>query len=1227
MDGGEEAFCFRKDFEDVTRAMKFKRLISIIICIVLVVTIQEMSVLALGPDSEWTVAQIAPAAPENGPVIPDPPPQDEAPEPEPEVSLAATEVPEEEAQAPADSAPDAEAPLEAVETELPEAVETELPEAQPEAAEASTLETEAEAGGPIADGEVPQSEAADPVGAAPQAPALAAAAKISVEEILIVGKDALSVGESLPLSAVVLPEEATDPRVRWSSSDPAVVSVSEEGVVTALARGQAEITAAAQDGSGVRAALTLTTYVPAPEEVTNVPASLRIGVGQLAAIRWAVLPAYASQEVVFKTSNKKIADVTADGHVRGVKAGSCTVTVETPNGKSQTCKVEVANAPAALDLNISHIELGLDPEAGLYESFVVKPRISDKTATAFAYVSGDENIASVNEAGLITARGLGETTVTVRTHNGLEAVCRVTVLPLPQSVSIGGVLALSVGDTIRAEIAFEPENAVASVAYSSSNPNVMTVSADGRITGVATGAATLMARTSNGRTASRKVSVYPAPTGIVVDGSAITIGVGEQRALEAWVQPPEARTGFSYSSSQKKNVTVDANGTITGLRAGSANITISAYNGVKTTVKVTVKKAPGGVSLSESELTLGWDSHSRTGESFRLSAQISNGSAGACEFTSSDAWVARVDARTGEVTARGVGTAVITASAYNGASASCIVHVLEAAAGLEAERGSVTLGVGQSCGFGAVRIGGVSRLTYRSSDESVATVSANGTITARKAGKATITAATFNGYQAVMNVTVTSAPSSVGLAQKQVTIGVGAQYQIVPVIPDGTLASFTYKSSKAAVASVDENGLVTGMSAGAATITVKTHNGKSVLLTVTVIKAPTSISLNRTEISMQPTETVALKATLSKGSAASIFFSSSDESVAVVDAAGSVEAIGLGSCVITAVTNNGLTAECAIYVVSGPAAIRVPADMKLGTSEMVRPAVEILNADGKVYSDEYTLTSSNSAVVAVSGGTITGKKAGKATVTVRSHTITASFNVEVVKYAKLYPVQVIAHRGASAYVQDNTIEAFRLAHEMGADGIELDVRRTKDGELVIFHDASLEVDGARVRIADLTLEELQAIDLNGCTMPTLDQALDYLKTTGMTVQVELKEEGTGGDCADAVRRHGMNDQVFFISFSLPALNEVKYEDPSARIGYICRAVPTDVAKLAQLYDLYALLPRQAIVNEKLVNTVHAAGLKLGTWTINDAESVSQLSQMGVDYIATDLPDMALLNKN
>ena len=1159
-----------------------KRFAVIAIAIAAFVAVLALNVFALEPDSELTVIQEYPEAPLTGASLPE---------------SAGTEAAAAASDSPSETA------------EVLSSAGAALTEAMPGTVPAEAVGT-VEAAGTVE---------ADPT-AAEDSPATPA------EEILIIGSDTLAVGENTRFSAVVLPETAQEIPVAWSTTDSSIAAISADGTATGISAGRVEIVAEARDGSGARAAQALNVYVPEAEAVANVPASLRLGVGQAATVHWSVLPVHAPQQVSFTTSNKNIATVTADGQIQGVKPGSCTVTVATPNGRAQSCRVEVLKAPKAISLNRNLVQLGMDAASDEADTFQLKPRIADDTATAFSYRSGNSSIVQVSDSGLITACGFGETTVVVSTHNGVSAICHVTVLRAPRSVSVTGVLALSVGDTLQTNVVLQPADSAGGVIYTSSNPNVMTISAGGRITGCAVGTANLTVTTFNGRSTSRRVNVYPAPEKISAVNDSITIGVGEKRALEAWLEPATARSSLTYASSAKKNVTVDENGTITGVRAGTATITITTYNGKKDTVKVTVKKAPGKVSLNAEALTLGWDARNDRGETFNLNATVSSGSAGACEFVSSDPWVARVDSRTGKVTARAPGECVITVTAYNGATAECRVTVEAAATGLELTD-ELLLGVGQSYALEPVRVGGVSRLTYTSSDSAVVSVSQSGALAAHKAGAATVTVSTFNGCQASVQVEVRPAPGKLTLAQRSATIGVGGEFQIVPVIPEGTAAGFTYKSGKAAVASVSADGVVTGVGPGTTTITVKAHNGRTNTFSITVVKAPTSLTLNRTELTMQPTEAQVLKATLSKGSAAAITFTSSDERVAVVDGAGTIEALTLGECVITVATGNGLTAECAVRVLPGPAAIRVPADLQIGTSELIHPEIEILNAEGAVYADEYTLTSSNSGVVSVSGTSLLGRRKGTATITVRSHTVTAAFNVEVIKYGTLYPTLIIAHRGASSYVTDNTIEAFQLAHEMHADGVELDVRRTKDGELVVFHDATIEVDGVKRRIADLTLEEVQAIDLNGCRVPTLDAALDYLKSTGMLVQVELKEEGVGGDSAEAVRRHNMGDQVIFVSFSLSSLSEAKYEDPTARLAYLCRAVPTDIARLAQQYELYALLPRQAIVNESLVNKVHAAGLRLGTWTINDAESIAQLSQMGVDYIATDRPDLALNSVN
>lgn len=806
---------------------------------------------------------------------------------------------------------------------------------------------------------------------------------VAVTEIRIAGEMLLQIGEQKAFSVTVLPENAADKTVIWKSSDKTVACVSADGVVSALKPGKANIIASTADGA-VSGAVELTVAAPAAVSVENVPEKLRIGVGQSIILTWKVLPPEADQRVTFLSSDDAVAAVSAEGRITGKSEGICIITVETPNGISGYCTVTVADAPSEIKLPAGTISLGFDAACGMGDTYRLRPQIAGGTAAEFTYKSSNEGAATVSPSGLITAKGLGETTITVTAHNGVSASCKVVVGRAPEEIWLGSVIRLSVGDTIRPAIELRPAGSVAQLRCYSSNTHVMTVAEDGTITAVAPGAATFTVEAFNGVKLTRTVRVTLAPAKVVAAYDGVTVGVGQKLPIEAWIEPAAARSKLTYSSSRKSVATVDGNGIVTGVKAGTATITISAFNGKKDTVKVTVKKAPAGVRLNKTALTLGWDAAREKGETFRLVPELSSGSAGNCEFSSSDPWVVDVHPYTGVVTARGV-------------------------------------------------------------------------------GRATITVTTFNGH----------------------------------------------------------------------------------------------------------------------------------------------------------------TARCAVEVIELPETIRVPADMMIGTGERVTPEIEVLMVSGEPFEGRYTITSSNSSVVSVRGtDLVAGAKAGYATITVRVHSREAKFNVEVVKYSSLYPSKVFAHRGASAYAVDNTIESFKLAQEMGADGVELDVRKTKDGVLVCVHDAVLTIDGVEYVIADMTLAELQALEVDGCRVPTLDEALDYIKGTGMSVQVEMKSDGIGAECAQAVLDKGLSDRAIYISFSLAALEEVKSADNTAKLGFVFNTVTFDVEEIARQYDLHVMLPKAKIVTQTLVNQIHGAGLRVGTWTVNTEAEIARVAGLGVDYIATDKPDLA-----
>lgn len=218
---------------------------------------------------------------------------------------------------------------------------------------------------------------------------------------------------------------------------------------------------------------------------------------------------------------------------------------------------------------------------------------------------------------------------------------------------------------------------------------------------------------------------------------------------------------------------------------------------------------------------------------------------------------------------------------------------------------------------------------------------------------------------------------------------------------------------------------------------------------------------------------------------------------------------------------------------------------------------------------------------------------------------------------------VYAHRGASSAAPENTLEAFRLARDLGADGVELDVRRSVDGLLVLHHDAVLP-DG---RIVASTA----SVDLPA-SVPTLADALDVCD--GMIVNIEIKnlphEPDFDGSCGlahevvallvDRARR----DTVLVSSFHLRTIDRVKALEPGIATGLLTFVdpLPSAAVVLAAERGHDAIHPHVATVDREVVVAAHAAGLQVNAWTVDDPTHIADLADLGVDGVVTNVPDIA-----
>ncbi len=240
----------------------------------------------------------------------------------------------------------------------------------------------------------------------------------------------------------------------------------------------------------------------------------------------------------------------------------------------------------------------------------------------------------------------------------------------------------------------------------------------------------------------------------------------------------------------------------------------------------------------------------------------------------------------------------------------------------------------------------------------------------------------------------------------------------------------------------------------------------------------------------------------------------------------------------------------------------------------------------------------------------------------------------------------LAHRGASVAAPENTLAAVRAAAAQGADMVEVDVRRTSDGALVLVHDATLTrtTDAARVhpsrgpwRVGDLTLAEVRRLDAGsthsavhaGEPVPTLADVLDVAGGLGIGVQVELKSPstypGVVGDLlaelrAWVVRSSGHRiPPVAVQSFDVVAMKELAARAPHVRVGVLGTPAPSHLPVLATW--AHQVNPRHVTVDRAYVDRVHAVGLECLLWTVDRAWAMRRAVRLGADGVITNRPDV------
>ena len=569
------------------------------------------------------------------------------------------------------------------------------------------------------------------------------------------------------------------------------------------------------------------------------------------------------------------------------------------------------------------------------ESIRLAATVSPGNATdkTIIWSSDNETVATVSSAGDVVAKVPGIANISVKTHDGgMTATCRVTVVS--KKISVSGVsldnatLSMIEGETRILKAAVTPEDATdKSVTWSSDNTSVADVTSTGVVVAKTPGTATITVKTNDGgKTAdcrvtvqSKIVSVY----GVSLSDYYLSMTEDDTYALTATVMPEDATDKtVTWSSSNTDVATVSSEGLVTARSEGSAEITVKTNDGGKTaTCSVTVKAKVipvAGISLDISSVTL------NVGQTQVLAATVSpdNATDKTVTWNSSNVVVASVSAE-GVVRAVSAGTATISATAGN-FTADCSVTVVMSVASVSLNKTELTIEKGKSETLTATVSPSDATdktVTWQSSNNTIATVDQNGRVTAVGAGSAVITVTTNDGSKtATCNVTVVIPVTSVSLNKTELTIEKGKSETLTATVSpsDATDKTVSWKSSNTSVVTVDQNGRVTAVNAGSAVITVTTKDGsKTATCNVTVVIPVTSVSLNKTELTIEKGKSETLTATVSPSDATdkAVTWQSSNTAVATVDQNGKVTAKELGNVTITVTTKDGSkTATCSVTV-------------------------------------------------------------------------------------------------------------------------------------------------------------------------------------------------------------------------------------------------------------------------------------------------------------------------
>lgn len=662
------------------------------------------------------------------------------------------------------------------------------------------------------------------------------------------------VSSSIKVSQV-LPANAADKSVYWTSSNESVATVKASGKnghtgqITALKNGTTLIRCYSNDGSAVASCVvTVKTHVSS----VSVPSTATLYSRKTLQLKATVSPSTASDKSVkWKSSNTNVATVSSNGLVTAVGSGTAKITCTTnESNKSAVCNVTVKRPIDVLSLSVNK------SSASIYKgsSYQISANVSPVNATfpELKWSTSNKKVATVSSAGLVKAVGAGTAYITCTSIDNPTASAKVKITVKVKATGVElskSKTSVYEGYTKTLKATVLPSDATnKGVTWSSLNTSIATVDKNGVVKGKKAGTATIVCKTNDGGyTAKCTVTVIKLVKvkSVKLNYTSKTIKDGKTLTLKATITPSDASIKTVYWSSNDTRIAkVNSKGVVTGVNPGTCTITCTTKDGEKVAkCKITVTEVkPSSVELNKTTVSV------KAGSTYQLKATVSpeNATNKKVKWKSSDTSIVKVSS-SGKITAVKPGTAKITCTTVkSGKSVTCTVKVKHVyISSVKITKSSADLAYGKTLTLKTkIKPSNATstKLTWTSSNTKVATVDQNGKVKAVGEGKALISCkpAKGSGEGSACVVTVTKiSVLGIKLNTNNIVFGaVGKTYQLTGTVVPETASDkrVIWSTSDGNVATVSNKGLVTARGKGTCTIRATAVDGGYIVTCKVTVK-------------------------------------------------------------------------------------------------------------------------------------------------------------------------------------------------------------------------------------------------------------------------------------------------------------------------------------------------------------------------------------------------------